>query len=1036
MATKHIVSVGTTVGGTVLVSNSMQGSMSSRCEAVKGDSVYVQITSNNGYTFSECTLTESDSNTLNQRDIHISSTGGLFTMGENDVTVNVTFISQGAKFTVSTGYSIGGTVKLGLNNQYVNADSVQAMSTDNVYVKCIPNTGYICNGWSATPNPLLKSSGLKSSGYINVNTATTVTGSFVKVNNWETDGDGYRKYTDESEYTIGKDDSLLIYETITVPTGCVGTVILETSTEHRCDGIFISKNVPQQWDGLFWGEYVQGVSTVNTLYNSTSFATGSDGNDDEYAPHRRTVDNIKSGTYYVAYRRNSSDRGGEGWVRYKFTTKQVWTTDSEGFRRFNNVSGGQTLSYETVIVKSGNSADIILEAAVSENALGIFMVTSEPTGNYNSYRPGDHLYSTMSKDTGNNTAESENTSRITVSGIGPGTYYIVYKGNAQGDWVRYKVTQSGGGQNVSFITSGGKLVNTSSATVFWGDLINQQGGTKAITYASDQYVYIGVAEKTGYVFEGWYDSAAGGTQVWDKTGKSTGASAYWSGNKWNYAGSLTVNARWRAAVYHIIYEGNGSTSGDMDNTVCTYDVQQPLRLNDFKKLNCTFKYWTLNARQKDGDTEYSDGQDVVNLSAVDGSVVRLYAQWEQGDYYDEDRDKGLFNDYNKMSGGSVKSSVNGGVNTAMVYTGKSNPYKIRILDPDSVETLDIFSVTPVAMESNKRIIGSVDIVPKKDSNDFSLRIVNRYSGYYNPIFKDILFYKNYEGADGVCPFSNTAFDEEYKDRQGRFGIINNLWFHKVNEDKSKDIITSLEPYYPLTGQYALDYRDYNIFSSNWDKDYFTRQIDLTHMEKVAGTGSMTEELCMFGSKYLNVPDRIEIEQFLKSDEMEENTDEYWNDEWVTDPSGCPGEVMYKEVNDNSVNFYFFLKKRLVRFFCEKLKPEFSKYINLKYSYGRQDTLDDDIEEYVVKNVLKLYELKKIRVFVKRKKRGVHNSRIENDYSKNLDRPVGELLTDGFTEIRNVSMSKVSTDDFDRKLVYNLRNGEEEEFGFSFVIKKI
>jgi hypothetical protein len=171
----------------------------------------------------------------------------------------------------------------------------------------------------------------------------------------------------------------------------------------------------------------------------------------------------------------------------------------------------------------------------------------------------------------------------------------------------------------------------------------------------------------------------------------------------------------------------------------------------------------------------------------------------------------------------------------------------------------------------------------------------------------------------------------------------------------------------------------------------------------------------------------------------------WNDDWITNPDGCPGEMMYKEINDNSVDFYFFLKKRILRYFYDKLYDVFNKNIEAnQFSFGKQG-LEDDIYEYVTKNVLKLYRLEKVRVFVRRTKKGRHNSRIENDYTSYLDfepgRPdkpitVEYLKNHGFVEIKNVTLTKMNRDDFDRKLVYNLYNGAEEKFGFSFVLKKI
>lgn len=379
--------------------------------------------------------------------------------------------------------------------------------------------------------------------------------------------------------------------------------------------------------------------------------------------------------------------------------------------------------------------------------------------------------------------------------------------------------------------------------------------------------------------------------------------------------------------------------------------------------------------------------------------------------------------FQSLSAYHIKNKINNSINTD--YRTIDGEFKIKVLDPDSVNTYDVFTSVPVVMSDEENIIGSVDICLKSNANDLKLKTINRYSGYYNPIFKDITFYDNYD-LDGELPYSNTSFDNDYEDDYGKFGVINNMWIHKVNEDDSTKIVSYLEPYYPLIGQYALDYKDYNLFSSNWDKDYYTKQLDILHSETCDNINSMKNGLCMFGSKYLNTPKVIEIECL---DGCED-----WNDEWVTDPNGCSGEMMYKE-KSNSVEFYFFLKKRILRHFYEKLEPEFKKYIADDKSYG-ETGLEDDINAYVEKNILKLYKLDKIRVFVKRTKSGIPDNQIENDYTSYINKSNNELIESGFEEINTISMTKISLDDFDRKVVYNLKTQMKEEFGFSFTISKI
>ena len=368
------------------------------------------------------------------------------------------------------------------------------------------------------------------------------------------------------------------------------------------------------------------------------------------------------------------------------------------------------------------------------------------------------------------------------------------------------------------------------------------------------------------------------------------------------------------------------------------------------------------------------------------------------------------------------------------YKG-GNDYRIKIVDPDSINVYDIFEGTYIDTNDSQNSIGSMDIKLKDDPNELRLKIINRYSGYYNPIFKDILFYNNMVTKDGVkCPYSNTSFDYNYKDNYGKFGVINNMWFHKANDNKKIRIINTTEPYYPLTGQYALDSRDYNIFETNWDNRHYTKQVDVETSQPCDNISSMKDGLCMFGSKYLNVPETIEINYLTLG--LDSSWNGEWNDDYITQPKMCPGEIMFKEVNGNSVDFYIFLKKRIIRFFQEILYDEFKKYISNQHSFGNKEGIEDDIEEYVEKNILKLYRLERVRVFVRRIKRGIHDSKIENNYGAYLDKNVTYFRQHGFVETNNVRLTKINTDAFDRKLVYNLKTGYQEDFGFAFILRKI
>lgn len=507
----------------------------------------------------------------------------------------------------------------------------------------------------------------------------------------------------------------------------------------------------------------------------------------------------------------------------------------------------------------------------------------------------------------------------------------------------------------------------------------------------------------------------------------------------------------------VVYEDDDSPAEGMWVDIYGYDSNK--KYISFIKLKTYASGYidTLDNSFYSVGTRYATviNYDVDDISEITEFVrkgnVKIRLPYDGSDSDDDDYDFERFND---MSINNIKKVISRGnyeIKTKnkgsekLEYIGDG--FKINIIDPTTITTYDIFESSPVMMYDNqKTVVGSVDIGLKSDVNKLRLKKINRYSGYYNPIFKDILFYYNYEtikdGDRFICPYSNTSFDYEYNDNYGKFGTINNLWFHKANDNKDIDVITTLSPYYPLTGQYALDYRDYNIFSSSWDMHYYTKQVDIDHSEECQNIASMKESLCMFGSKYLNVPETIEICGFRLGNENVVWNGE-WNDDWITNPEGCPGEMMYKEVNDNCVEFYFFFKKRILRYFYEKLLDEFEKYIRETFSFGK-DGLEDDIEEYVTKNVLKLYRLAKVRMFVRRTKVGQHNSKIENSYTDYLEYDpddgrfcdVSYFRKQNFDEVVNLNLVKMNRDDFDRKIVYNLKRGMKEEFGFSFILTKI
>ena len=201
---------------------------------------------------------------------------------------------------------------------------------------------------------------------------------------------------------------------------------------------------------------------------------------------------------------------------------------------------------------------------------------------------------------------------------------------------------------------------------------------------------------------------------------------------------------------------------------------------------------------------------------------------------------------------------------------------------------------------------------------------------------------------------------------------------------------------------------------------------------------------MFGSKYLNLPDRIFIDTFENG--------KIWDDKMVIDiRDNTDTEIMCKEINNSTVRYQLFIEKRLKRYLKDKLFDVFEKYINKNYSFGDKETIEDDVEEYVEKNILRLYKVDKVYMYIKSDKMGINNRLIENDYFKYVDMsnelkiksgfPVVELdngmmmKTVGENVLKDSNFTMSKTNEFDRTRTYNLKPGVKESFGFGVSFKR-
>ena len=118
-------------------------------------------------------------------------------------------------------------------------------------------------------------------------------------------------------------------------------------------------------------------------------------------------------------------------------------------------------------------------------------------------------------------------------------------------------------------------------------------------------------EKIGYHLKGWATSAGGEVVYAD-------GATYTMGTESEY----TLYAVWEANNNTLHFDGNGATSGSMDDMTIATDASANLTANGYVRAGYTFKGWATSAG---GTVEYEDGS-LYTMGTE--SQYTLYAVWE------------------------------------------------------------------------------------------------------------------------------------------------------------------------------------------------------------------------------------------------------------------------------------------------------------------------------------------------------------------------------------------------------------------------
>lgn len=154
---------------------------------------------------------------------------------------------------------------------------------------------------------------------------------------------------------------------------------------------------------------------------------------------------------------------------------------------------------------------------------------------------------------------------------------------------------------------------------------NTSGSTNEMNFKYDESQNLNANGylKTGYNFVGWNTQKNGSGIQYANKQEVRNLTA-------TKGAVITLYAQWSPITYTVRFNGNGNTSGTMQDLVMIYNEAKPLTPNAYVKTSYDFVCWNTKA---DGTGKrYEDKQSVMNLTTTQGAVINLYAQWKFNPY--------------------------------------------------------------------------------------------------------------------------------------------------------------------------------------------------------------------------------------------------------------------------------------------------------------------------------------------------------------------------------------------------------------------
>ena len=369
--------------------------------------------------------------------------------------------------------------------------------------------------------------------------------------------------------------------------------------------------------------------------------------------------------------------------------------------------------------------------------------------------------------------------------------------------------------------------------------------------------------------------------------------------------------------------------------------------------------------------------------------------------------------FNMLSFATIKDLINN--NDPMIEYPEGDGFSIRVINPGNVYKEsdmkaivseykpEIYEDTPVA---------SYDLAV----NDTSTYILQRYNGKYEPIFKDIFFYKTYfeySNPSNITDYekikiANVEFMPEYD----KFSLLTNFNYLKVSEKRILNLDNDKNGNaYEILDEISIDNNDILSIRSDWDWNYHFNYIDKINNSMVPGTYRMIDNNS-FVTKHLVLPKEITLLDYSMNYVTENHILNVFN---VEDTIDYSFQSIYNDSNGIKMAFnldIIFTKVLMDNGVWENIQ----KYLPDDIATLNGVDLDQFTKEYLKNNIIDLFDLDVVELYVKEVPKNIENKVIIPD--ENTSTSI--LINDGYKLRKDAQINKrnISTVIIDRNMNYN------------------